>query len=730
MKPIRLKISAFGPFAKQIEIDFEKFGKKGLFLINGDTGAGKTTIFDAITYALFGEASGNNRKVDMFRSDFATEQDETYVEYEFEYKSKFYKVNRSPSYLKAKTRGNGFTNKPATSTLVKPDGSVVSGKTEVDTAVKDIIGIDCAQFKQIAMIAQGDFLRLLVASSDERSAIFRKIFETTLYQDLERRLKEKMLGVKREKEDLEKSVMQYRDGIEVSNESKYTDNCNMFKIKKNIYDTLSVIEILQQIIDEDVNWEEMLKTESDECSLKIEECLKVESQAKNNNGNILRYNSLQTRQAELENQKEEMLANEKKANSSTKAIDMISPIENNYIARINEKEKIEESINIESKEIENKEVDFAKLTVEKDKLKEAENRKTEMEIEKNSIENDLAKYQELSDLNKGLISKRVKNEELIIKCVETDASLGDAKKELEEIDISLNEMANLGSETEILKAKLNELKNRRKELESLNKSIIFKNEKSQELIDKQSLFSIAFNVAEKAKGIYDIKYKKFIIGQAGILANSLIDGEPCAVCGATTHPCPATLAEDVPTENEVEEAKQEYENEQKTTSDLSENCKGIKSEIETIIRGIIDVYKSLIDMVYIEDIAEKQVMKSLDANKDEITNNADLLIKLELKQLIKNKNETRKNAIISNMESLTSQFKLAQEEQHNLEVGIKGLETKIDGLKKGLKFCTLELAKERINTLCSQISEIELKIYRINNNYQLCNNNLIKIKSK
>ena len=162
MRPLRLVMSAFGPYASRTELDLDSLGTSGLYLITGDTGAGKTTIFDAITFALYGAASGNNREAAMLRSKYASADTPTEVELTFLYAGKEYYIKRNPEYERPKTRGEGTTAEKANAELRYPDGRVVTKLREVDRAVEEIMGIDRNQFTQIAMIAQGDFLKLLL----------------------------------------------------------------------------------------------------------------------------------------------------------------------------------------------------------------------------------------------------------------------------------------------------------------------------------------------------------------------------------------------------------------------------------------------------------------------------------------------------------------------------------------------------------------------------------------
>ena len=160
MRPLKLTMSAFGPYAGEVTIDFEALGREGLYLICGDTGAGKTTVFDAISFALFGEASGGDRSAKSLRSDFAGAGTPTFVELEFDYRGERYRVRRNPEYLRPKQKGEGLTKADHDAVLTLPDGGVVAKPSAVTPAIEELLGIDRDQFGQIVMVAQGDFRRL------------------------------------------------------------------------------------------------------------------------------------------------------------------------------------------------------------------------------------------------------------------------------------------------------------------------------------------------------------------------------------------------------------------------------------------------------------------------------------------------------------------------------------------------------------------------------------------
>ena len=213
MRPIRLILSAFGPYAGRTELDMDQLGDSGLYLITGDTGAGKTTLFDAITFALYGEASGKNREPGMLRSQYAAPDTPTEVILTFQYAGQLYTIRRNPAYMRPAKRGGGMTQQAADAEMTLPDGRVLTRRQDVDAAVKDLLGIDRGQFSQIAMIAQGDFLKLLLAPTEERQKIFRQIFGTGRYLELQNRLKSASGRLSQEADALNASVAQYIQGV-------------------------------------------------------------------------------------------------------------------------------------------------------------------------------------------------------------------------------------------------------------------------------------------------------------------------------------------------------------------------------------------------------------------------------------------------------------------------------------------------------------------------------------
>ena len=252
MKPKQLVISAFGPYAEKTEIDFTKLGSNGLYLITGDTGAGKTTIFDAITFALYGEASGSNREAGMLRSQYAAPTTPTFVEFTFEYRGQEYKITRKPEYQRSKERGTGMTTQKADAELLYPDDrQPVTRYKDVTKAVIDLLGLNYKQFTQIALIAQGDFQKILLADTSERSEIFRQIFHTNIYQELQAQLKAKLSQKNAEYEELSRSISQYMENISLSGANELTAELTQLKEQKFIGQLARGLELLQSLLQQD-----------------------------------------------------------------------------------------------------------------------------------------------------------------------------------------------------------------------------------------------------------------------------------------------------------------------------------------------------------------------------------------------------------------------------------------------------------------------------------------------
>ena len=296
MKPKKLVISAFGPYADRMELDFERLGGGGLYLITGDTGAGKTTIFDAITFALYGEASGEVRKGEMFRSKYAKPEVRTFVELTFTYQGKDYTVKRNPEYLRPKDRGQGMTMEKANAELIFPDErQPVTKISEVTKAVTELLGLDQRQFRQIAMIAQGDFQKLLLAGTADRSEIFRKMFHTEIYQALQNRLRDEAKARWKTYDEKKRSISQYLDNVVCPEDARWKKEFDRLKKENFNGQVMRGMELLAECIEWDEEQLFMLK----------EEQRAIHGEIEKKNQLLGKIKDRQTRQAEKEQKENE-----------------------------------------------------------------------------------------------------------------------------------------------------------------------------------------------------------------------------------------------------------------------------------------------------------------------------------------------------------------------------------------------------------------------------------------
>lgn len=320
MKPIKLTMSAFGPYATVAEVDFERFENEGVFLITGDTGAGKTTIFDGISYALYGLASGGKKRRDgkSFRSDFASMNNETYVEFVFRHRDRKYRITRNPDYERAKRKGSGTTKKSANAVLECLDtDEVISGVEKVDKKVKELIGLDQNQFSQTVMIAQGDFLKILNAKSEERKQLFQKLFHTGDYEWIQKQLKEKYDVAIKKLEQIKTSLEQEQSRIYIEPEF---EECELIEeLCSSDAHLLRLVPTLEKMISYQKKQHEIILAETEQLQKKVKEADAEYVRKEEGNKNLQRLAQLQEQWKALETKKEEIIQIQQELDAAKKA---------------------------------------------------------------------------------------------------------------------------------------------------------------------------------------------------------------------------------------------------------------------------------------------------------------------------------------------------------------------------------------------------------------------------
>lgn len=359
MKPLKLILSAFGPYKDKKEVDFTQLGNNGIFLITGDTGAGKTTIFDGISFALFGESSTSSRETSSLRSKFADENSETLVELTFLHQNKEYKIIRNPSYSIPKKRGEGKTTKQPDATLIYDD-KIITGIKNVNEKIIEILGITNKQFKQISMLAQGEFIKILHATSDERKNIFRKIFNTEIFDQITTKLNEIYKNNKDEIEYLKTEFITNSNNIILEDNSIYLNKNDLTKERIN-----EIINLLEKELEVNI---EQNKNIDNKLNLNNQEYKNLETSIKNiddNNKRILNLNTLKQEKISLDNQEKDINLTKEIIIKNNKILREVQPVEINIQKLENDFKELIIKIN-QKKEYINKEEELVKNISEKE----------------------------------------------------------------------------------------------------------------------------------------------------------------------------------------------------------------------------------------------------------------------------------------------------------------------------------------------------------------------------
>ena len=701
MRPIKLTISAFGPYASKQVIDFEELKGRNIFVISGKTGAGKTTIFDAISYALYGEASGESRETDSLRSHFADDNTETYVELEFELRGERYIVNRVPKQKKKKARGEGYTEKSADATLTLPDGKVITKVKNVTDKIIEILGITREQFKQIVMLAQGEFKKLLLADSVEREGIFRKIFNTYDFEKIQAELKDKAANLSKNR-----------------TKSKHEMEINLKNIKgehdiviDEYVDFPLVIEKLKDLLERDNNIYKTLNEEGKE----VDNNLQVKNQEKaiiETNNNLIKEKEIITKALEELLSKEDEYKNKSKTIIDGKNAKEVKYIEDKLIETTKKLTKREEDYNLSLKNI-----DSLKLKQEEaNKLLQIEESK-ECDREKLSVEiNNLNKLEEkiieLDSLNNKVMHLKQSAENSKLQIINNKKETEELKKSKEEKELQLKDIATLETkkvelESDI-KAKnktLDEVRELFKVIRSFQNTYIEHNNKAKEYKE----FEVEYKKVKENYEKMDDLYKK---EQAGILASKLQENEPCPVCGSTNHPNKATIKENlkIPTKEELKVAKENLDKLEKENLEKINNLTTLNSNKTTYLEQVNNHLSMLsatlnIDKTFNSETAK--VVKNLGTElKSVIDKLKDELLKVIDKISLKEKIEKELNLITTTINEREHSLIKLEECEKNYTTELTQNITKIDEYKKEIP--------ENITDLKTLNNLIEVKTKELN----------------
>ena len=505
MRSLHLRLSAFGPYAGEETLELDKLGSSGLFLITGDTGAGKTTLFDAVSYALFGQLSGGVRSLDTVRSDYAEPDRETFVELAFEHRGKEYTVRRTPQYQRPKKRGEGQVTQPATALFLAPGRPAVEKVGEVDTAIRQLLGMDGDQFRQIAMIAQGQFTELLNAPGERRSAVLRQIFGTA--------------GCRAVQEKLRAAATEAARAVE-RQDAALRQAFAAFKLPEEEEAARPLAEILK---DEAAVWRcgEVLAQADALCAADEAACAAAEAQSKALDAEA------EAAAAKLEAARQAAALHA----AAEKAARQLAELEGQR---------------------EEKERQHAALSEVRALLEQTELQARQQEAR-------LPAYQRREEQR----ALRKQLEETLKRCEEERRTAAETQKKLEEESARLAEAAKGAQEARQRQAAAEAARDAQdarlsQAAEALNAARRLRSDQ-QTALDAAGAFAAAQGQYARAKSEYDAAEALFWQGQAGLLAANLAENAPCPVCGSLHHPAPAKPAQGAPDRASLQKAKKELE---------------------------------------------------------------------------------------------------------------------------------------------------------------------------
>ncbi len=556
MRPRQLTMSAFGSFAEPTVIDFSLFDASGLFLITGDTGAGKTTIFDAITFALYGKSSGGAREPKMLRSDFAAPQTETFVELSFIYRGKTYTVRRNPEYARPKLRGSGETLQSAEALLMMPDGTAINGVALVNEKIEELLGINLAQFSQIAMIAQGEFVKLLQTETTTRSEIFRHIFDTGIYRDFQDLLQKKVSLLKAKHEDIKKSILQYSQSIVCADGHPLAAQIKEIIQAEDIYSLDSLLSILDELIAESRQKTQQLDLDTAALDNKIAHANRELATIEENNRQINSLNKIKQKQAELDAQAAAQEQDKNKLALAEKAA-QIQPFAAAYQEKTQQQQDLTAEIELISQQIAEAKTLLIASETKLQAAKAQEPRLKELEGDIRSLQNKIPLYQQIAAWQQTLSEQTTNLQKYQTGLIELEAEQTKQQQTKTELQAQLLTLQDAPAAFERNNAAYQQALEQENKINKIVAALDQLKKLHSELSEAQTATTQATALFSEKSALHSQALQSYLNAQAGILAGQLTDGCPCPVCGSTEHPNPSAIPASVANIEEVEQAEQD-----------------------------------------------------------------------------------------------------------------------------------------------------------------------------
>lgn len=555
MKPTKLTLSAFGPFSDLVELDLTQLDGQGLFLITGDTGAGKTTLFDAICFALYGEVSGPYRPVEHLRSDFAAPNAQTFVQLEFVHRGKPYILKRNPAYERPKLRGSGTVKEKPDALLILPGEPPVQGVRQVNAAVRELLGIDCPQFKQVGMIAQGEFMKLLNASTDEREGILRQVFATQKYQNLTNALQAAAGDAKKACETQNLLMLERFRQVDCPETSAQKEGIVNLKRAENPALLPQMQAALAALLEEDKAELARLEPALERAKQDLERATRLEEQAKTAEGTRQRLKAERAELTQLQDKAPEMQQREEEFRRSEAALKQVKPLADRADGAAAAEAKANRELQALAPRLEQAQQNEAAALA---RLEQAKATQPEVEDLKQSLtllEKQLPLYHQHQEAAKALAALEAQTKT-------AEADLNDAKQAAETSEQALGQTHRELDELKEVPLQLEQIRNRYKDLTGVKNALAnWQAAAEEERTAAENLHTAQQDYQEKQEAFQQAEAyaaglrRRLDDCRAGLLARDLSEGMPCPVCGAVHHPAPAALPAEPVTEADLKAAE-------------------------------------------------------------------------------------------------------------------------------------------------------------------------------
>lgn len=725
MKPLKLTLSAFSSYAGVTEIDFQ-IADHGLFLITGDTGAGKTTIFDAISFALYGETSSDSRDGTMMRSQYAKEGEETWVELVFSDRGQVYRIRRSPAYQRISKRKNRegertVTTVPARAGLFMPDGSEYPGRiSDVNEKIREIAGVDRNQFSQIAMIAQGEYMRLLHASSKDRKEIFSRIFNTGIYRKIQQKLKEMDSGLYIRLKDNENLCR--HELSQVSVPPSRPDLAQQWQEISGKPETKEeeILTVLGEIAAESGRQAADTGEEQERFVRQLAVLAQKLELAKEQNRRLDECEAAEKVLGELEEKipgYEEMSAKLERADRARPLRPVLSACESDE----EEYKLAEDRVSELAKDLRalKKPLEEA-VVIRQESQEKLAGLRPSLEISINRLEEAMPSYDLLDEKHKEVMSLKAEAEKLTDRQQEAERRIGELETERknlineeERLAAAPGSLADMSKREEILNNRLQDLKQLQAKLKLLENLTITSRGRKEEVMAAQERLS-------RAEAEYGQKNRLFIAVQAGIMAAELSEGMPCPVCGSLHHPEKAVVKLEDVTEQQVNDALERREQADRALREAAARSQECLIRLEEQERQVMEQELRLQLQPKLKPKPEPKLQPKL----EQVERTATVLLEIEsclfrLKETGSRKRELEQEVSLLSANRKQQQLNsLKKEEQEQLlrslrpaaqeaVIRFRQAQTETDQLKKSLIWNSREEAFKELSRLLDEKAALE-----------------------